>query len=107
MYCEMLDMDNLYICVRQLNFLQYKHREMLAEKVSPLQEVDFSHLKVQLTLGPVVAPFLRSGMSALLGLLALPSSGLAGGAPLRLPGVPGLRSWTPPSSFALLSDVVV
>lgn len=51
-----------------------------------------------LTLGPVVAPFLRSGMSALLGLLALPSRGLEGGAP-------GFRSWT--SSLELLSPVVV
>lgn len=59
-----------------------------------------------LLLGAVVAPFLRSGMSALLGLLALPSRGLAGGAP-RLPGVLGLRSWTPPSSLVLFSAVVV
>lgn len=59
-----------------------------------------------LTLGPVATPFLRSGISALLGLLALPSRGLEGGAP-RLPGVLGLRSWTPPSSFTLLSVVEV
>lgn len=59
-----------------------------------------------LTLGAVVAPFLRSGMSALLGLLALPSRGLEGGAP-RVPGMLGLRSWTPPSSFTLFSAVVV
>lgn len=49
------------------------------------------HLLGLLTLGPVVPPFLRSGMSALLGLFALPSRGLEGGAP-RLPWVPGLRS---------------
>lgn len=60
----------------------------------------------RLTLGPVATPFLRSGISALLGLLALPSRGLEGGAP-RLPGVLALRSWTPPSSFALLSVVEV
>lgn len=60
----------------------------------------------RLTLGPVATPFLRSGISALLGLLALPSRGLEGGAP-RLPGVLAFRSWTPPSSLALLSVVEV
>lgn len=61
---------------------------------------------VTLTAGAVVAPFLRSGMSALLGLLALPRMGLEGGAP-RLPGVVGLRSWTPLSSLVPFSAVVV
>jgi len=63
-----------------------------------------------LTGGPGVTPFLRSGMSALLGLLALPSNGLAGGA-VRLEERPvraevdevdeveeGFRRATPPSS---------
>lgn len=44
----------------------------------------------------------------MLGLLALPSSGLAGGAaPRPPPGAPDLRSWTPPSSSFPLSTAAV
>lgn len=93
--------DAVLFC-RETDTIRYKYGRLNIR--TPWQwNVFFSY---ELTLGPVVAPFLRSGMSALLGLLALPSRGLAGGAP-RLPGVVGLRSWTPPSSLALFSAVVV
>ena len=51
----------------------------------------------------VVEPFLRSGMSALLGLLALPSNGLPGAPPLP----PDFLAWPPPSSLMSFSAVLV
>lgn len=61
----------------------------------------------KLTPGAAV-PFLRSGMSALLGLLALPRSGLAGATP-RLPEELDLRGCAPDdaSSFRSPPAVVV